>query len=355
MVIPKLSFLRWTSVFTISLSLVTYGFSQETSTSEESVKEPAKEVSPKETTITKPSASKEELPDSSKESKETRVAEPRKAESVAPTEKTNADGAKPTKPKLKAKPSETPDASGKIPLPKLGSVTTPMIPGMPWHIHDIRRPRPKPVQPGETSSDPPADARVLFGGKDLSEWYHPGIDDEAFEPTWKVYDGYFEIEPRTGSLLTIDSFGSCQLHLEWMVPEGTTGTSQGRGNSGIKLMERYEVQILDSYNNRTYADGQAGAIYGQYPPMVNAVRQQGKWQTYDIVFEAPKYEGTKQVKPAVLSLLHNGIIVHHHRELTGPTGLRGDPKEMLPPAAPIMLQDHGNRIRFRNIWIRDLP
>jgi hypothetical protein len=255
------------------------------------------------------------------------------------------------------KPAKRDDGSEKKPLPKIGSVATPQIPGQPWRIHDIKRPRPKMVKPGVVDSAPPADARILFDGKDLGEWYHPGNaeEDVAYEPRWKVVDGYFEIEPHTGSILTVDSFASCQFHIEWMIPEGTTGTSQGRGNSGIKFMERYEVQILDSHNNRTYADGQAAAIYGQYPPMVNATREQGQWQSYDIIFEAPSYAEGKQVQPPVVTVLHNGILVHHRRQLTGPTGLRGASNEVVPPAAPIMLQDHNNRIRFRNIWIRDLP
>ncbi len=294
-----------------------------------------------------------------KEVKKPDANEQPKSESKEPTkpaEKRNQKAEKnnenPNAPKQPTKPAS---ADGKIPLPKLGSNTNEFIPGMPWRIHDIRRPRPKAIQPGKVDSSPPSDARVLFGGKDLSEWYHAGVEDEIFEPQWKVHqEGYFEVEPRSGSIMTIDSFGSCQLHIEWMVPEGTTGSSQGRGNSGIKLMERYEVQVLDSFSNKTYADGQAASIYGQYPPLVNASREQGQWQTYEIFFEAPKYEAGKLVKAPNMTVIHNGILVQLHRELTGPTGLRGSPKEEVPPVAPIQLQDHGNRIRFRNIWIREL-
>ena len=257
------------------------------------------------------------------------------------------------KEKTQQKPVKPPPPEKK-PITHIGSLKNPPIPGQPWRIHDIRRPHPKVVTPGVIDTMPPADAMVLFNGENLNEWYHLGGEDEIYEAQWKVHDGYFEVEPRTGSMNTFESFGSCQLHIEWFIPEGTTGTSQGRGNSGIKLMERYEVQILDSYKSRTYADGQAGSIYGQYPPLVNAVRQQGEWQTYDIIFEAPIYEAGKMKQPPFITLTHNGILVHHHRELTGPTGLRSGAQEVVPPSAPLSLQDHGNRIRFRNIWIRPL-
>ncbi len=255
--------------------------------------------------------------------------------------------------KATQKPTKPEPPEKKI-LANVGSLKNSKIPGQPWLIHDLKRPRPKAVTPGVIDTMPPADAVVLFDGTNLNEWYQVGSEDEAYEAQWKIHDGYFEVEPKTGSMVTLNSYGSCQLHIEWMIPEGTTGASQGRGNSGIKLMERYEVQILDSYKNRTYADGQAASIYGQYPPMINAVRQQGEWQTYDIVFEAPTYENGKMKKPPVVTVIHNGVLVHHHRELAGPTGLRGSAQEEVPPAAPLTLQDHGNRIRFRNIWLREL-
>jgi hypothetical protein len=257
-------------------------------------------------------------------------------------------------PKPAPKPAK-PEPPEKKPLTNIGSLKHQQIPGQPWRVHDIKRPRPKPVAPGVINSAPPADAIVLFDGENLDQWYHIGPEEELYEAQWKVQDGYFEVEPRTGTLLSLDSFGSCQLHIEWMVPKGTTGTSQGRGNSGIKFMERYEVQVLDSFNNRTYADGQAASIYGQYPPLVNAMRPQGEWQTYDIVFEAPEYEAGKLKRPPFVTVFHNGILVQHHRELVGPTGLRGSASDEVPPAAPLSLQDHGNRIRFRNIWVRELP
>ncbi len=256
-----------------------------------------------------------------------------------------------TKPAPKPAKPEPPERK---PLPNIGSLKHQQIPGQPWRVHDLKRPRPKAVAPGVIDTAPPADAVVLFNGENLDQWYHIGSEEEIYEAQWKVQDGYFEVEPRTGSLITLDSFGSCQMHIEWMVPKGTQGTSQGRGNSGIKFMERYEVQVLDSFNNRTYADGQAASIYGQYPPLVNASRPQGEWQAYDIIFEAPVYEAGKMKRQPVVTVFHNGILVQHHRELVGPTGLRGSGAEEVPPAAPITLQDHGNPIRFRNVWVREL-
>lgn len=246
-------------------------------------------------------------------------------------------------------------AKEKIPIHHLGATDSPPLPGQPWKIHDRYRPRPKAVQPGETPDAPPSDATILFDGQGLDAWCHHGEEDLWYVPMWLVEDDQLVVEPHTGSLYTIDSFGSCQLHLEWMIPEGTKGNSQGRGNSGIKFMELYEVQILDSFSNRTYADGQAGAIYGQYPPLVNAVKPQGQWQVYDIFFEAPKFEEEKLVRPAYLTVMLNGVLVQNHRQLAGPTGARAPVYRAGTPAAPIMLQDHGNRIRFRNIWVRELP
>lgn len=240
-------------------------------------------------------------------------------------------------------------------LGHLGSLSSQKIPGQPWRIHDALRPRPAMVTPGKSDSLPPSDAIVLFDGTDLSNWCHRGGADELFEPEWKIVDGCLEVEPRSGSLYTIESYASCQLHIEWMIPEGTTGVGQGRGNSGIKLMERFEVQVLESFGSKTYADGQAGAIYGQYPPLVNAVRQPGQWQSYDIFFQAPKFEDERLVRPAAMTVVHNGVLVQMHRVLPGPTGAREPKYSPLQPAAPIMLQDHGNKIRFRNIWLRSLP
>ena len=176
-----------------------------------------------------------------------------------------------------------------------------------------------------------------------------------YRPRWKVENGYMEVVGGTGSLHTIDTFGSCQLHIEWASPAPARGSSQGRGNSGIKLFGLYEVQVLDSFNNFTYADGQAGAIYGQFPPAVNAARPPGQWQTYDILFRAPEFADGKLQRPAILTVLHNGVMIHHARELKGVARAGRSPVySSHPPAGHIMLQDHGNPVRYRNIWIRPL-
>lgn len=245
----------------------------------------------------------------------------------------------------------------------LGSFDGVQLRNQPWRIHDIRRPHPPVVTPGELSTydkpgTAPSDAIVLFDGKDLSQWAHLAKDtpDELVEAQWKVQDGYFEITPGFGSLQTLEGFGSCHLHIEWQSPAQVRGEGQHRGNSGVKFMSSFEVQILDSFNNRTYADGQAGAIYGQYPPMVNAARKPGEWQVYDILFIAPKFslDGDLQ-RPASATVMHNGIFVQNAREYAGPSGAQGAMYSPLTPAAPIMLQDHGSPVRFRNIWVRTIP
>jgi len=240
----------------------------------------------------------------------------------------------------------------------LGFTDTPMLPGMPWHVHDPSRPHPKVVTPGAVPGAPPSDAIVLFDGRDLSKWAQAGKGADAgklVDPKWPVRNGYFEVAPETGELRTRESFGDVQLHVEWSEPPDVTGTSQGRGNSGVFLMSLYEIQVLDAYNNPTYADGQAAAIYGQWPPLVNAARKPGDWQTYDIVFEAPKFDGDELVKPAYQTVFWNGVMVHLHKELMGPMIYRQVAK-YTPHAAelPISLQDHHNPVRYRNIWVRRL-
>jgi hypothetical protein len=157
-----------------------------------------------------------------------------------------------------------------------------------------------------------------------------------------------------GSIQTKDGFGDCQLHVEWASPAVVAGDSQGRGNSGVFLMNTYEVQVLDCYNNKTYADGMTASIYGQYPPLVNACRKPGEWQTYDIVFHAPRFDAAgKLLRPARMTVFHNGLLVHDNDELTGPTAHKARPPYAVhPDKMPISLQDHGNPVRFRNIWIR---
>jgi 3-keto-disaccharide hydrolase len=229
------------------------------------------------------------------------------------------------------------------------------IPGTPWRIHDVARPHPRVVTAGATPGAPPSDAIVLFDGTSLGQWYQMQ-QDRQIAPKWIVRDGYFEVAPRTGSLYTRDRFGDVQLHLEFMTPSPARGYSQDRGNSGIKFMDFYEVQVLDSYQSLTYADGQAGAIYGEYPPLVNVARQPGEWQTYDIMFEAPRFEGDRLVSPAYVTVIWNGVLVQHRRQIMGRTSATTTVHAYTPHAAelPLTLQDHNHPVRYRNVWIRRL-
>jgi 3-keto-disaccharide hydrolase len=222
-----------------------------------------------------------------------------------------------------------------------------------WPIHDLGRPMARVVDPG-AAGKAPSDAVVLFDGADLSKWKSQKGGGPA---PWKVENGYFEIAKGTGGIETKEGFGDCQLHLEWMSPNPPVGESQDRGNSGVFLMGLYEVQVLDSYQSKTYADGQAGALYGQYPPLVNATRKPGEWQTYDIVFEAPRFEKDGKVtRPARVTALLNGVLVQNAQELTGPTAHKARPPYKAHAAKlPLGLQDHNHPVRFRNIWIRELP
>jgi hypothetical protein len=229
------------------------------------------------------------------------------------------------------------------------------IPGTPWRIHDAARPQPPVVTPGPTPGAPPADAIVLFDGKDLSKFAH-NRKGQLVAAEWPVRDGYFETGAGAGSVVTRESFGDVQLHLEFATPADASGFSQGRGNSGVILMGRYEVQVLDSFNNITYADGMAASIYGEHPPMVNAARKPGEWQTYDIMFEAPVFKGTTLVRPAYLTVIWNGVLVHHRRAVMGSTSATMQPHSYTPHDAelPLTLQDHSNPVRYRNVWIRRL-
>jgi hypothetical protein len=219
-----------------------------------------------------------------------------------------------------------------------------------WAVHDKSRPLPPVIVPGELPSQPPSDAIVLFDGYDLSQWVSTKGDGPA---QWKVENGYMEVVKKSGSLRTKRSFGDCQLHIEWATPTQTGGSSQKRGNSGIYLMGKYEVQVLDSYNNVTYADGQAAAVYGQNPPMVNACRPPGQWQTYDIIFRKPDF---KSLKPATITVLHNGVLVQDHWVIKGTTAHKARAKYTPhEDKLPIALQNHGDPVRYRNIWIRELP
>ncbi len=235
---------------------------------------------------------------------------------------------------------------------QLGYQDTPFLPGQKWRVHDSKRPQPSVVTPASIPGNPPSDAIILFDGKDLSKWRSAWTGGPA---RWKVENGYMEIVPGTGDIQTVEEFGDCQLHIEWMIPEDVKGSGQGRGNSGIFLMGRYEIQVLDSYENQTYADGMAAAIYGQYPPLVNACRKPGEWQTYDIIWIAPRFEGEKLVRPGYLTLIHNGVVVHYHTPIMGLTRHRRFPTyQPHPPVGPLRIQDHGFRVRFRNIWYRPL-
>jgi len=233
------------------------------------------------------------------------------------------------------------------------------LPGQRWRVHDRTRPQASKVTPGMPlpTPGPASDAIVLFNGKDLSQWESIGRDRKVSEPKWKVENGYMEMVRRSGSLITKEAFGDCQLHLEWMTPTGTPPDRRGqmRGNSGVIMMRRYEIQVLSSYNNITYADGAAGGIYGLYPPMVNPCRPEGKWNTYDIVFKAPRFNGNELSTPAYLTLFFNGLIVHDHVELLGSTDTLPIAKyESHPPEEPFLLQGHAGPVRYRNIWIRRL-
>ena len=232
--------------------------------------------------------------------------------------------------------------------------TTDAQPSTRWPIHSKDRPQPRVVQPPANvwTVAPPADATVLFDGTSLARWR----TESGAAPGWKVENGYMEVVAGTGGILTRDGFGDAQLHVEWMAPLPVKGEGQDRGNSGVFLMGRYEVQVLDSYGNVTYPDGQASAIYGQYPPLVNASRPPGQWQTYDIIFHRPRFDaGGKVTAPARMTVLHNGVLVHDNAVLSGPTAHTARPAyERHEDRLPISLQDHGAPVRYRTIWIRDL-
>jgi hypothetical protein len=225
-----------------------------------------------------------------------------------------------------------------------------------WRQHDIRRPKPPVVEPADApiASRPPKDAIILFDGSNLDAWKSR---DGGGPARWKVVDGALETVPGTGVIETKQRFGDAQLHVEWMAPDPPHGKGQDRGNSGVFLMGQFEIQVLDSYRADTYADGQAGAIYGQYPPLANASRPPGQWQSYDIAFLRPRFDDAgRLVEPARITVFHNGILVQNNEEPFGRTswleweryqGRRG-------AKGPIALQDHDHPVRYRNIWLREL-
>jgi 3-keto-disaccharide hydrolase len=240
---------------------------------------------------------------------------------------------------------------------KVGFKDTPMLPGGRWHVHDSDRPLPKVITPGtcgtpEEPGRPPSDAIVLFDGKDLSQWQ----SGRGRPAGWTVEGGAMVIKPGAGEIRTREEFGDCQLHLEFAAPVPPKSSDQGRGNSGVMFFGRYEIQVLDCYENLTYADGHAAAIYGQYPPLVNASRPPGQWQTYDIIFTAPRFKADGTVEsPAFVTMLHNGVLVHNHTAPIGAMAYRAvGTYTPHGPKGPIVLQDHGNPVRFRNIWLRPI-
>ena len=242
-------------------------------------------------------------------------------------------------------------------LPK-GYDDTPVIPGQQWKVHDIDRPSPPVVVPPSSSSEavagaPPSDAILLFDGSSLDGW-----ENRQGNPAgWTLVSGdAMEVVPCTGDIRSKHEFGTCQLHVEWRAPTEIYADSQGRGNSGVFLMGLYEIQVLDGYDNPTYADGLTAAIYGQHPPLVNASVPAGHWHTYDIVFEAPVFDEGKLESPAFATVVHNGLIVHLRQEIQGPTQHRtlANYNTAHRAQAPLVLQDHGDKVQFRNIWVREL-
>jgi hypothetical protein len=268
-----------------------------------------------------------------------------------------------TKPQSVAKNPAAPKPKEVVIDGVAGFQDTPLQPDGKWHVHDPARPQPEVVTPGKSFSlgaSAPSDAEILFNGNGLDKWQT--LKGEAV--TWKTNDDYVESAPKGGSIRTRGTWADFQLHAEWATPNPPHGDGQGRGNSGILINNMYEVQVLDSYQAKTYPDGQAGAIYGQSPPLVNASRPPGEWQSYDILFESPRWnEKGELTKPAAITVLQNGIVVQNRYELRGATdGINpAVPWRTLAkytaPHAPevfIALQDHANPVRFRNLWIRSL-
>lgn len=218
-----------------------------------------------------------------------------------------------------------------------------------WKVHDMARPAPPVVTPGtfssqETPGKAPSDAIVLFDGNNIDKWQGTA---------WKLENGYMEAVK--GPIRTKDEFGDIQLHVEWLEPPAK-GNSQDRGNSGIFLMGKFEIQVLDDFNNTTYPDGQCGAVYGQYPPEVNVCLPPGQWQTYDIIFNRPRFADGKMVEPGYVTVLQNGVLVQNHQRMEGPTAHMQVARygNSFPVKGPLELQFHGNPIRYRNIWVRNL-
>lgn len=224
---------------------------------------------------------------------------------------------------------------------------------LPPEATEFYEPKVQSVSPGTENHLPPADAIVLFGGNDLNAWV--SVRDGSF-PKWKVENGILTVAPGTGGIRSKEAFGDVQVHIEWRAPSEVVGNGQGRGNSGFFFMGKYELQILDSYDNVTYSNGQAASIYKQHPPLVNAMRAPGEWNTYDAVFMAPRFnENGMLISPARITVFHNGILVQNNVALKGPTQYIGIPHYVAhPEKLPFHIQDHSNPVSFRNIWVRTL-
>ena len=238
----------------------------------------------------------------------------------------------------------------------MGYEDTPMLPGGKWHVHDAKRPQPPKITGATCSTQaraglPPSDAEVLFDGKDLSRWRNAAGEAAA----WTVRDGYLEVAPKTGDIYTREKFGDIQLHVEWRTPAPLRPGNVWQGNSGVFLFGVYELQVFESSRNLIYADGQAGAIYGQYPPLVNPSRDPGEWQVYDIIFSPARFKDGKLTAPAYVTAFQNGVVIQNHTAIMGETRHRTFPRYTdRGPQGPIKLQDHGDLVRYRNIWVRPL-
>ena len=219
-------------------------------------------------------------------------------------------------------------------------------------LTELWNPVPSIVTPGKTAQDAPSDAIILFNGKDLSAWN----GEKGKAAGWMVADGAFTVVKGSGMITSKQSFGDCQIHIEWRAPSVVKGEGQGRGNSGIFLMGKYELQVLDNYNNKTYSNGQAASIYKQLIPLANACREPGEWQTYDVVFTAPRFSSTGTLQSAArITVIHNGVLVQNNASIWGGTEYIGIPEYKLHGTKePISLQDHGDAVSFRNIWVREL-
>ena len=221
----------------------------------------------------------------------------------------------------------------------------------PPELTEAWAPVPEVITPGESVNNAPSDAIILFDGTNLDNWVSTNDKGAA---GWKLEDGAMTVQKGTGDIQTKQEFGDVQLHIEWRTPSEVVGEGQGRGNSGVFLQGRYEVQVLDNYNNKTYPNGQAGSLYKQSIPLVNACRPPGEWQTYDIIYTAPHFSNGHLIKPATITVFHNGVLVQNHYELKGNTPYIGLPKYVAHGKGPLRLQDHGNPVSYRNIWVREL-